>query len=230
MKVIMCSIVVILLAAVYSHAEMYQWVDEDGVVTFKDTPPPSSIRYKVKNYTDPDTTSPPPSSYHPQKPKFGHATNIDDENNNQRQSKSAPISHGSITEAQEAILNTATDNASKPFASDFAMFFEMLYTKNLDPPEYEQTMMSSACMTLGAQRFPTMKSKIDRIISKYPISGVVLRYGEPVALPFIDLRKAGYKVLAGIGMSPSQLRVQCGGEVLPVKESELDSLVKDVRL
>jgi len=42
-------------------AEMYQWVDENGVVTFKDTPPPASKKYKkVKTYNDSDFAQEPP--------------------------------------------------------------------------------------------------------------------------------------------------------------------------
>lgn len=41
-------------------AELYQWVDEHGVVTFKDTPPPTKKRGKVKVYTDSDFGPAPP--------------------------------------------------------------------------------------------------------------------------------------------------------------------------
>jgi glutaredoxin-like YruB-family protein len=42
-------------------AEMYQWVDENGVVTFKDSPPPvSRKRSKVKVYNDNDFAPAPP--------------------------------------------------------------------------------------------------------------------------------------------------------------------------
>lgn len=41
-------------------AEMYRWEDKNGVVTFKDTPPPVSKRNKVKVYTDGDFASAPP--------------------------------------------------------------------------------------------------------------------------------------------------------------------------
>lgn len=45
------------LATVSSRAEMYQWIGEDGSVTFKDTPPPKAKtkkRAKVKVYSDAD--------------------------------------------------------------------------------------------------------------------------------------------------------------------------------
>jgi glutaredoxin len=48
-----------------ASAEIYQWVDDNGVVTFKDTPPPSSKkRKKVKVYQESDY-APPPSSQPP---------------------------------------------------------------------------------------------------------------------------------------------------------------------
>ena len=38
-----------------AEAEIYKWVDDKGVVTFKDTPPPASkTRKKVKTYSDSD--------------------------------------------------------------------------------------------------------------------------------------------------------------------------------
>jgi glutaredoxin len=47
------------------QAEMYKWEDENGVVTFKDTPPPKSKKRKVKVYRDSDfdpAPAPPPVS------------------------------------------------------------------------------------------------------------------------------------------------------------------------
>lgn len=53
---------VLLLTSSIAGAEMYQWVDEHGVVTFKDTPPPASKkRKKVKIYNDSDFAAAPPS-------------------------------------------------------------------------------------------------------------------------------------------------------------------------
>lgn len=48
------AILVILISAVSSRADIYEWVDENGTVTFKDTPPPTSKRTKVKVYSDVD--------------------------------------------------------------------------------------------------------------------------------------------------------------------------------
>lgn len=43
------------------RAEMYKWVDENGTITFKDTPPPKSKkRAKVKVYRDSDFDPAPP--------------------------------------------------------------------------------------------------------------------------------------------------------------------------
>lgn len=55
-------VLMLLLSCSLALAEMYQWVDEKGVVTFKDTPPPSSKkRKKVKVYSDNDFAPAPPS-------------------------------------------------------------------------------------------------------------------------------------------------------------------------
>ena len=63
--------VIILLSAVsLAGAEMYQWVDENGVVTFKDSPPPASKkRSKVKVYNDSDFDPAPPPQPAPAKRK-----------------------------------------------------------------------------------------------------------------------------------------------------------------
>ncbi|HTY21121.1 MAG TPA: glutaredoxin domain-containing protein [Geobacteraceae bacterium] len=58
---ILIAIVTLMLAISSAGAEMYQWVDENGVVTFKDAPPPSSKkRKKVKVYNDSDFAPTPP--------------------------------------------------------------------------------------------------------------------------------------------------------------------------
>jgi glutaredoxin-like YruB-family protein len=62
MRPIIVGVVLFLLCAVMtSHADMYKWEDANGVVTFKDTPPPASKRQKVKVYTDSDFAVPPPA-------------------------------------------------------------------------------------------------------------------------------------------------------------------------
>ena len=53
-------VLIVLCAAMSSHAEMYMWEDENGVVTFKDTPPTKSKKRKVKVYTDNDFAASPP--------------------------------------------------------------------------------------------------------------------------------------------------------------------------
>lgn len=54
--------VIALLASVsLTGAEMYQWVDENGVMTLKDTPPPAvEKKRKVKIYADSDFAPAPP--------------------------------------------------------------------------------------------------------------------------------------------------------------------------
>ena len=60
--------VALLLTFSLAGAEMYQWVDENGVVTFKDTPPPASKkRGKVKVYNDSDFAPEPPRQQAPAK-------------------------------------------------------------------------------------------------------------------------------------------------------------------
>lgn len=56
MRLKVCFTIIVLLFAFSSvKAEMYKWVDEKGVVTFKDTPPPQSPkRKKVKVYSEGD--------------------------------------------------------------------------------------------------------------------------------------------------------------------------------
>lgn len=45
----------LLLAVSVAGAEMYQWIDDKGVVTYKDTPPPASKKKKmVRVYSDSD--------------------------------------------------------------------------------------------------------------------------------------------------------------------------------
>ena len=61
MKICIIIVLTVLLAAQSSWAEMYQWIGEDGSVTFKDTPPPASKkRKKPKVYTDADFAPAPP--------------------------------------------------------------------------------------------------------------------------------------------------------------------------
>jgi len=65
---------VLLLTVSAAHAEMYQWVDEKGVVTFKDTPPPKSKKLKkVKAYHDDDFAAAPPASPSQPAPKSSGA-------------------------------------------------------------------------------------------------------------------------------------------------------------
>jgi len=62
----MKKLLLLLMAATFlitppAQAEMYKWVDENGTITFKDTPPPrSKKRSKVKVYSDSDFDPAPP--------------------------------------------------------------------------------------------------------------------------------------------------------------------------
>jgi len=54
-------IITILISTSLAEAEMYQWVADDGSVTFKDTPPTAAKkRKKVKVYNDSDFDPAPP--------------------------------------------------------------------------------------------------------------------------------------------------------------------------
>ncbi len=55
------AVITLFLAFSPAWAEMYQWVDEYGVITFKDSPPPASKKHKkVKVYDDSDFAPAPP--------------------------------------------------------------------------------------------------------------------------------------------------------------------------
>lgn len=54
-------ILLLILVSSLANAEMYKWVAENGSVTFKDTPPPTSQKTKkVKVYTENDFDPTPP--------------------------------------------------------------------------------------------------------------------------------------------------------------------------
>lgn len=55
------AMITLVLVISPAGAEMYQWLDESGAVTFKDTPPPATgKRSKVKVYRDSDFAPAPP--------------------------------------------------------------------------------------------------------------------------------------------------------------------------
>ena len=61
MRTILVALILLMTVSLTS-AEMYQWVDENGAVTFKDTPPPASGKgRKVKVYQDSDFAAAPPA-------------------------------------------------------------------------------------------------------------------------------------------------------------------------
>jgi glutaredoxin-like YruB-family protein len=58
---ILLVVMTLLSAVTLAGAEMYRWVNENGVVTFKDTPPPASGKSdKVKVYKESDFDPAPP--------------------------------------------------------------------------------------------------------------------------------------------------------------------------
>ncbi len=55
------AIITVFLSFSLAEAEMYQWVDNNGVVIFKDTPPSTSKKSKkVKVYNNSDFAPAPP--------------------------------------------------------------------------------------------------------------------------------------------------------------------------
>jgi len=60
-SIIVAASLVIVCSVMPSRAEMYRW-EENGIVTFKDTPPPAAKKRKVKVYKDNDFAVPPPVS------------------------------------------------------------------------------------------------------------------------------------------------------------------------
>jgi glutaredoxin-like YruB-family protein len=61
LKRTLLAVIILLLTFSFAGAEMYKWVDEKGVVTFKDAPPPASKKSKkVKTYRDNDFDATPP--------------------------------------------------------------------------------------------------------------------------------------------------------------------------
>lgn len=63
---ILLAVITLLLTHSLANAEMYQWVDENGVVTFKDSPPPASVKSKkVKVYKESDFSPAPPQQPEP---------------------------------------------------------------------------------------------------------------------------------------------------------------------
>lgn len=65
---VLFAIFFVLLSFSLAAGEMYQWVDKNGVITFKDTPPPPSKKHrKVKVYSDGDFDSAPADQALPHK-------------------------------------------------------------------------------------------------------------------------------------------------------------------
>ena len=63
---ILFVLIILLLTVSIAGAEMYQWIAEDGSVTYKDTPPPASRkRSKVKVINDNDFAPAPPHQADP---------------------------------------------------------------------------------------------------------------------------------------------------------------------
>jgi glutaredoxin-like YruB-family protein len=73
---ILPAIVILLFSCSLALAEVYQWVAEDGSVTYRDTPPPSSGKNrKVKVYNDSDF-APPPAAEPAPAPRSGRKTAV----------------------------------------------------------------------------------------------------------------------------------------------------------
>jgi glutaredoxin-like YruB-family protein len=71
MRILSIATVIILLgSSTFAVAEMYRWVEEDGSIVFKDTPPPKPTKSrKVKAYSDGDFAPSPPVQPAPSTPR-----------------------------------------------------------------------------------------------------------------------------------------------------------------
>lgn len=58
-SIVVAASLMVVCSVLSSRAEMYRW-EENGIVTFKDTPPPVSKKRKVRVYKDNDFAVPPP--------------------------------------------------------------------------------------------------------------------------------------------------------------------------
>lgn len=124
----------------------------------------------------------------------------------------------------DAIINAAEGRPQEPFASDFAVFFSKLTS---DIPRIDETAYGHvSCMMIGASRYPDLKEKIDKAIAMVPVGRSPIEYGRVVQLTFLDMRQAGMRGLAAIGMTPTGLSAECGGKRIPVSENELDAFMK----
>lgn len=66
------AVIILLLSCSLAGAEMYQWIGDDGSVTYKDTPPPATgKRKKVRVYNDSDVA---PAPAHQPEPGSRSAT------------------------------------------------------------------------------------------------------------------------------------------------------------
>lgn len=63
-------VIILLCSTSFAGAEMYQWVEQDGSITFKDTPPPKSAKgKKVRTYSDGDFDPAPAAQPAPSTPR-----------------------------------------------------------------------------------------------------------------------------------------------------------------
>jgi len=119
-----------------------------------------------------------------------------------------------------AIASSANNEAQRPFARDFADFYAKLTSQ---PPAIDDSIYGhSACMMIGASKYPDMKKKIDLVLKSHPVGGTTLRYGEPVKLQILDMKKAAIKAIASAGMTAGRLEITCGGTEIPLTDRELD--------
>lgn len=128
------AIFILLLSFSIAEAELYQWIGEDGSVTFKDTPPPSSRKgNKVKVYNDSDFASEPPVEQSPVP-------------------RSAKKKAGSVSKSKEPLLDPDLESFKTEVVNvyrnpDSGRIRGLLHLKSLTcmqaEPKYEQYLLKA---------------------------------------------------------------------------------------
>ncbi len=77
-------------------------------------------------------------------------------------------------------------------------------------------------------RYPEMKARIDAAVVRTPVKGLTMRYGDFAVLPFSNLWSYIVRDLAGLGMSPSVVRLPCGDREVSVGDEELKEAMNEV--
>ena len=137
----------------------------------------------------------------------------------------------SLSKTQHAIRKAAVNKDSQAFADDFALFFGKLTEDRLETrneKQMDEIAQHAVCMMIGAIRYPEMKARIDAAVVRTPVKGLTMRYGDFAVLPFSNLWSCIVRDLAGLGMSPSVMRLPCGDREVRVGDKELKEAMNEV--